>query len=279
MPSPRAPFIRSYLFAIILAAFLFQGSRFVPSIEDLFLWLPYSARALRYTSTICLIFCFAWIALGVLKAWKQPRARGLRFPSIVALLFSLLLMAPLVTGASQTIHNIPDDAWEALRYPSRVILFSLDSENIDFERDLARLDSTTAQGNPQPDAGTQVAQQPTVPAPPKYTDVFEGHGVLGKIPLEGSQAAAAAAEFRHTLIWILPSPVISFSAAMCFNPRHGLRIESRGHEYDFLLCYECRQMDIFRDGKQIAHLFIRGSPTALNALLTQAHIPIETPPH
>lgn len=62
--------------------------------------------------------------------------------------------------------------------------------------------------------------------------------------------------------------------ALCFDPRHALRVTSRGHRFEFLLCYACHQMAIYRDGKEIATLGIAGSSKPMNALLAAAKLPI-----
>ena len=60
----------------------------------------------------------------------------------------------------------------------------------------------------------------------------------------------------------------------CFEPRHALRFESGGHKYDFLLSYECQQLEVFRDDVGVASLGAAGTPAALNRLLKAAKVPV-----
>ena len=62
--------------------------------------------------------------------------------------------------------------------------------------------------------------------------------------------------------------------AACFDPRHALHVTSRGHKFEFLLCYACHQMAVYRDGKRIGTLGIAGSAKPMNALLAAAKLPI-----
>lgn len=146
--------------------------------------------------------------------------------------------------------KVPDEIWRALRPSARVILYSIDPMQQDMP------DDVPGSGN---NSQTLVK---------KVT--FHNYGVLGSIELDGRQASAAAGAFQTVLSHLVPPSL----QMMCFNPRHGLRVESGGHEYDFLLCYECRRIVVFCDGSEIYCSGVTGSPQVLNALLTDAKIPL-----
>ncbi|MFT7487138.1 MAG: hypothetical protein ACI9F9_002997 [Candidatus Paceibacteria bacterium] len=55
--------------------------------------------------------------------------------------------------------------------------------------------------------------------------------------------------------------------AMCFSPRHGLRAEHKGHQVDFVICYECLSMEIHLDG--VRHRVLTGQ--AAGAALTKIY--------
>ncbi|HWB61577.1 MAG TPA: hypothetical protein VG733_18990 [Chthoniobacteraceae bacterium] len=110
-------------------------------------------------------------------------------------------------------------------------------------------------------------------------ETLQSWKVLGKTTLDERQTARAARAFLAAVIpppakphW--PGSPVSISFAMCFDPRHALSVESRGHRYDFLLCYECGYLYVYRDGKGIMELLARGSPRVLNAMLTASKIPL-----
>lgn len=95
-----------------------------------------------------------------------------------------------------------------------------------------------------------------------------GFKILGKAVLDEKQTAQAAHEFRAVII---PR---DNTFAMCFQPRHALRIESGGHRYDFVLCYECEDLSILKDGVKIDDFRVKGSPAALNAMLKALNVPL-----
>lgn len=64
--------------------------------------------------------------------------------------------------------------------------------------------------------------------------------------------------------------------SMCLNnPRHALRVASGGNTYDILICYECGQLELYRNDQPL--LFagsIAGNADALNRLLKKVGIPL-----
>lgn len=61
----------------------------------------------------------------------------------------------------------------------------------------------------------------------------------------------------------------------CFWPRHGIRVTHAGHTYDFLICFFCYQMEIYREDGQRWNVFITDSPKAVfNAEVTAAGLPL-----
>jgi hypothetical protein len=94
--------------------------------------------------------------------------------------------------------------------------------------------------------------------------------ILGKKRVDGLAYKAAAEELEAAVgRW-------DERIAACFDPRHALHVTSRGHKFEFLLCYACHQMAVYRDGKRIGTLGIAGSAKPMNALLAAARLPIST---
>jgi len=136
-------------------------------------------------------------------------------------------------------NELPDIAVQALAAPDSVVLYSLEPWT----------------ENPDADRNWKGAK-------------FHGYNCLGQITLTGLDEQTAIAEFKKAV----PKEVQPM--ALCFDPRHALRVVSGHHSYDFLLCYECAQMEVYVDGKQITTLSASGSPDILNGLLKKAGIPI-----
>ncbi|GAA0717277.1 hypothetical protein [Dokdonella soli] len=103
--------------------------------------------------------------------------------------------------------------------------------------------------------------------PSKVEVTFHGYKVLGKTELDESHTATARGAFKSaTAAW-------DGRIATCFDPRHALRIVSDGHVYDFLLCYACHQLEVYRDDAQVASIGATGSASVLNKLLADANVP------
>jgi hypothetical protein len=153
-------------------------------------------------------------------------------------LFTLLLIASvMLLGGKRTPSlptTIPDPVENALASPNKITLYSL-----------------TPAGNDW-----------------KGTNSFHGYRVLGKVMLEGEEAFQVANEFKQAVFRA------DGSMASCFNPRHGLQVADKTHTFDFVLCYECRQMEVYENNKKIADLGAKGSPSLLNEILIKKNVPL-----
>jgi len=67
--------------------------------------------------------------------------------------------------------------------------------------------------------------------------------------------------------------------ADCFWPRHAFSTTHDGHRYDILVCFQCYQVEVYREGKkQSAYSFLIGrSPQPLfDQILTDAGVPLDS---
>ncbi|RUL75945.1 hypothetical protein [Dyella choica] len=104
--------------------------------------------------------------------------------------------------------------------------------------------------------------------PEKKVPRLHGFEILGQATLNPAQASSAVAAFDVAIRGF--DNVI----AACFDPRHAIRIQANGHTYDFLLCYSCHQLEVYRDDKALGGAGAAGSPKKLNELLASLHIPL-----
>ena len=51
--------------------------------------------------------------------------------------------------------------------------------------------------------------------------------------------------------------------ASCFNPHHGIRVTKDGVATDFVICFECGRVQVWRDGQRIAYFAISHTPQPL----------------
>lgn len=75
---------------------------------------------------------------------------------------------------------------------------------------------------------------------------FHGYPILGSTMLSDPERRIILERF---VAGIDVHPTI---AAACFLPRHGLRVKSHGHTLDFLICFQCIQVEIYRDNERVS---------------------------
>jgi hypothetical protein len=97
---------------------------------------------------------------------------------------------------------------------------------------------------------------------------FQGYEILGETPLNAADTRIATEAFSKAV------EAGNGNMPNCFDPRHALRIVLDGHRYDFLLCYACAQLTVYKDDKEFTDLSAAGSPKVLNDLLQAHHVPI-----
>jgi TPR repeat protein len=100
---------------------------------------------------------------------------------------------------------------------------------------------------------------------------FHGHHQNGHAVLEPTQAKQAVAALKDAV-----SRGTSGVVSMCLvNPRHALRAVSGGNTYDILICYECGQLELYKNDQPLPFAgSIAGNADALNRLLKKAGIPL-----
>jgi hypothetical protein len=57
--------------------------------------------------------------------------------------------------------------------------------------------------------------------------------------------------------WNLPFP------AMCFNPRHGIRVTAGGRTVDLVICFECSQVQVWQGGSHLTTFIVGQSPESV----------------
>ena len=63
--------------------------------------------------------------------------------------------------------------------------------------------------------------------------------------------------------------------AMCFEPRHGVRVSDGKATFDFVICYECRRLLCCEGEKTVAYIGAGGTSKTLDAFLLAVHVPTE----
>jgi hypothetical protein len=103
---------------------------------------------------------------------------------------------------------------------------------------------------------------------------YFGWPVLGQA---AASSGSAKTILRDLSAWAAaPEPD---AVAACFNPRHGVRVLANGHTYDFVVCFECAQAQVFKDSAAhpIAHFYYNASQESWDKLLSSAGVPLAAP--
>ena len=106
--------------------------------------------------------------------------------------------------------------------------------------------------------------------------LFHDHWILGQTVIRDPAAKAALLARFYDGFVAPPDPrerkQIGFG---CFNPRHGLRATLNGKTADLLICFECRQVETYINGKSVSHKNMNAAPAEkFNEILTAACVPL-----
>jgi hypothetical protein len=105
--------------------------------------------------------------------------------------------------------------------------------------------------------------------PPKPTEEFQGHPILGKLELKDANTRK---EVVQALLKGTQNNTHGF--ARCFWPRHAFRAEKANKVTDYVICFQCNWIKVFVD-KDVKDIVTNKEPQeTLNRLLKQANIPI-----
>jgi hypothetical protein len=101
-------------------------------------------------------------------------------------------------------------------------------------------------------------------------DEFHNRRVLGRTAVTNPSTRARLAEALRN-----GARESDGSVMACFNPRHGIRATRAGRVTDLVICFECRQVHVYRDGKRAGSFLTTASPqAAFDRVLRDAGVPL-----
>jgi hypothetical protein len=152
-------------------------------------------------------------------------------------LFLAALLIGFLTRADAAQPRLPADVFRALDTPTEITLYSTNPDSRVFHWSFSRW--------------------------------FHGYRIIGKVsvldPIQRRQVAAVVRRAAQTYIG---------DTKCVFSPRHAVRLSSGNKTYDFLICFQCLQMEVYSGDELVNKLSIGGSPDALNRILHAARIRI-----
>jgi hypothetical protein len=99
-------------------------------------------------------------------------------------------------------------------------------------------------------------------------DTFHDYPVLGKVDI--------ASPKDRTAILVAVKKGISQSDGgeyKCFWPRHGVRLTQGGKTIEYLICFQCRQLDEFTEGRKTHKPTTEAAAAVLDKQLQSAGVP------
>ena len=105
--------------------------------------------------------------------------------------------------------------------------------------------------------------------PAQDGEKFHGYPVLGKVDVEdaGKRSALVAAVKKGM-------DDSDGTMAKCFWPRHGVRFASKGRTVEYVICFQCLQLQIHADGKTNTEAITESPAATLNQYLQNAKVPL-----
>ncbi|HEY8665281.1 MAG TPA: hypothetical protein VIL86_01390 [Tepidisphaeraceae bacterium] len=116
-----------------------------------------------------------------------------------------------------------------------------------------------------------IQEEPGPPNPALSRPHLYGHEILGRTMIADLQT-------RRQLNGALKAGVRENNgeAAACFNPRHAIRVTRAGVTTEFLICFECSRVEVWRNDKEIAKFLVTASPQPVfDGVLKSAGVPLD----
>lgn len=173
--------------------------------------------------------------------------------------YTLLAIAILIVVSGFVLWAMRPPAETEIRYPEEVRTALEQSTSVT----LFSLDYMTPENGSAPHETPEGHTQ---------REFFDGWLILGSVDLAGGDKEALVSAFHHSVRhWNI--------ATSCFWPRHGLRVEYQGNTYDLVICFECNQVSVNKNGKHFANAYLHDGPADLfNQMLKDANIRLPKQP-
>jgi hypothetical protein len=123
------------------------------------------------------------------------------------------------------------------------------------------------------DPSMRVTLDPQQSTGPDPQHEFYNHDILGRVTITDSSIRKQLNDALRQGIYDANNTVGS-----CFNPRHGIRITHHGKTTDLIICFECRQVEVFEEGRELHGYTTTSSPqSTFDAVLVAANVPLPKP--
>jgi hypothetical protein len=101
---------------------------------------------------------------------------------------------------------------------------------------------------------------------------YRGWKVLGRITPGRATCNVLRSELNRAI------RTFDGKRAACFIPRHAIQIIQDGTTVDFVICFECSQVEVFVGREHLKTITMTGSPRLFDQTLRDAGVPLAFPP-
>jgi hypothetical protein len=134
----------------------------------------------------------------------------------------------------------------------------------------SRLPADVVQAMNNPSAITLYSVHPDSRAAHWFSHKLHGYRVLGKTSIADTKERRQVSSTIKRAI----RDHAGGDAKCIFSPRHAVRFSRGEQTYDFVICYECRQLVVYRDEQSVFSQSIAGSSDVLDDILRRARVRI-----
>ena len=98
---------------------------------------------------------------------------------------------------------------------------------------------------------------------------YHNHAVLGSTPITDPATRRRLNDALQAGVRASDGTVMA-----CFNPRHGIRVTRGGVVSEFVICFECRQVQVYRGEVKLYFLTSNSPEKVFDEVLQSANVPL-----
>jgi len=103
----------------------------------------------------------------------------------------------------------------------------------------------------------------------KPAEEFHSWKVLGRTRVEVASREKIVEALKSGVFWH------NSTSYRCFNPRHGIRLTRGAQTMDLVICFECRQVEVYIKDERAEGFLVSGSPQSVfDETLRSARVPL-----
>jgi len=103
-----------------------------------------------------------------------------------------------------------------------------------------------------------------------------GYPVLGSVDLSHSDSERMLEILADGVWkWRWRNSILRSEVA-CFNPRHIVRIQTQNDMFDYVICFQCEGIEVYRNGIQHSYAGVLAKQREFDNVLVRSNVPLAT---